>query len=142
MKSLPSSDNPCPCHSNLAYQSCCEPYHAGTQPAPDATALMRSRYSAYALGLADYILLTTHRENVQARRNFKAWRAEVLAYCQATQFLGLAVLDSAATNATTATVTFRASLSRQGTPFTMTEKSTFVKIGARWLYHSGETTAD
>jgi SEC-C motif-containing protein len=103
---------------------------------------MRSRYSAYALGLADYVLLTTHRENAQARRNFKAWRAEVLTYCRTTQFLGLVILDSETIGETTATVTFRASLSRQGAPFTMTEKSTFVKIGARWLYHSGEMLPD
>ena len=48
----------CPCGRG-AYAHCCGPLHAGA-PAADAEALMRSRYSAYALGLADYLLATWH----------------------------------------------------------------------------------
>ena len=54
----------CPCESGKPYNKCCEVYHLGT-PAPTAEALMRSRYSAYALAtkipaLAEYILQTWH----------------------------------------------------------------------------------
>ena len=98
---------------------------------------MRSRYSAYALGLADYILNTTHRENVQFHRNFKAWRREVAEYCHNTQFLGLTIFDSANLSEHSATVTFQAILSQQGKPYQLNEKSLFFKVGARWLYHSG-----
>jgi SEC-C motif-containing protein len=48
----------CPC-GRAAYAHCCGRLHAGA-PAADAEALMRSRYSAYALGLADYLLATWH----------------------------------------------------------------------------------
>ncbi|MBW8312489.1 MAG: hypothetical protein K0M64_10710 [Rhizobium sp.] len=48
----------CPCGRG-AYARCCGPLHAGS-PAPDAEALMRSRYSAYALELADYLLASWH----------------------------------------------------------------------------------
>ena len=41
---------PCPCGSGQSYTTCCGPWHAGV-PAPTAEALMRSRYSAYVLGL-------------------------------------------------------------------------------------------
>jgi SEC-C motif-containing protein len=50
----------CPCLSGNAYEECCGRFHGGTAAAPTAEALMRSRYSAYALGLADYILDTWH----------------------------------------------------------------------------------
>lgn len=48
----------CPCGSGNLLDGCCGRYHAG-QPAPCAEALMRSRYSAYVLGLVDYLLDTT-----------------------------------------------------------------------------------
>jgi SEC-C motif-containing protein len=47
----------CPCGSGNLLDGCCGRYHAG-QPAPCAEALMRSRYSAYVLGLVDYLLDT------------------------------------------------------------------------------------
>ena len=55
----------CPCGRTtpkgqaLSLADCCGLYHSG-QPAPDAESLMRSRYSAYALGLIDYLLATWH----------------------------------------------------------------------------------
>jgi SEC-C motif-containing protein len=61
-RKLPSRQ-PCPCDSGLAYADCCGPWHAGFKtgaPAPTPEALMRSRYSAYGLGLIDYLLATWH----------------------------------------------------------------------------------
>ncbi|UUW73642.1 YchJ family protein [Pseudomonas oryzihabitans] len=49
---------PCPCGSDRSLGDCCGAFHAGT-PAPDAERLMRSRYSAYVLGLIDYLVTTT-----------------------------------------------------------------------------------
>ncbi|UOQ55833.1 SEC-C domain-containing protein [Leucobacter allii] len=45
----------CPCGSGSDYAECCGPLHAG-EPAPSAERLMRSRFSAFALGLPDYLL--------------------------------------------------------------------------------------
>ena len=47
----------CPCGSTLEFEACCEPYINGT-PSPTAVALMRSRYSAYAIGNTDYLIET------------------------------------------------------------------------------------
>lgn len=44
--------NLCPCHSQKCYEECCKRYHEGAA-AENALILMRSRYSAYALQLAD-----------------------------------------------------------------------------------------
>ncbi len=51
----PSPNLPCPCGSGLKYKKCCQKYHKGALPST-ALLLMKSRYSAYALGLADYIM--------------------------------------------------------------------------------------
>jgi SEC-C motif-containing protein len=48
---------PCPCGSGHDYARCCALFHEG-QPAPTPEALMRSRYSAYALGLTPYLIAT------------------------------------------------------------------------------------
>lgn len=53
------TDTPCPCSPDKTLASCCGRYHQG-EKAPGAVELMRSRYSAFALGLTDYIRDTTH----------------------------------------------------------------------------------
>lgn len=52
----------CPCGLPAPYAQCCGRWHAGPLhlQAPSAEALMRSRYSAYALGLSDYLRDTWH----------------------------------------------------------------------------------
>ena len=52
----------CPCGNPADYLQCCGRYHAGAYylQAPTPEALMRSRYSAYVLGLRDYLLDTWH----------------------------------------------------------------------------------
>ncbi|MDH5464990.1 MAG: YchJ family metal-binding protein [Thiovulaceae bacterium] len=47
----------CPCNSQKYYAQCCEVFHKGVQ-APSAETLMRSRYSAFALGLSSYLFAT------------------------------------------------------------------------------------
>lgn len=83
----------CPCGVG-AYGSCCGPLIAGEQLALTAEQLMRSRYSAFALGAsvpeAIEHLLRTHPEPGQtaaARR--KALRES----CRSIQWLSLNVLD-------------------------------------------------
>src|SRR6476469_2345720 len=49
----------CPCGLGDDYASCCGRLHAGA-PAPTAEQLMRSRYSAFAVGDAGYLLATWH----------------------------------------------------------------------------------
>ena len=49
----------CPCGLGDDYESCCGRLHAGV-PAPTAESLMRSRYSAFAVGDAGYLLRTWH----------------------------------------------------------------------------------
>lgn len=40
----------------MSYAECCEPFVSGAAGAPTAVALMRSRYSAFAIGDAAYLL--------------------------------------------------------------------------------------
>ena len=51
---------PCPCQSGLDYDACCEPLIKGTRPAPDPEALMRARYTAFAMVEMPYLRDTLH----------------------------------------------------------------------------------
>lgn len=48
----------CPCGLGKTYDECCGKYHKGDAAPTTAEALMRSRYSAYAMKKVDYIVHT------------------------------------------------------------------------------------
>jgi SEC-C motif-containing protein len=50
----------CPCGSGAAYAACCGPLHRDERSAATPEQLMRSRYSAFAVGDAAYLLRTWH----------------------------------------------------------------------------------
>lgn len=49
----------CPCCSEIPYAQCCQPFHLGIAFPSTAEALMRSRYSAFAIPNGKYLLETT-----------------------------------------------------------------------------------
>ncbi len=54
------SDQSCPCGSGGVFSACCLPLHTGERQAQTAEQLMRSRYSAFAVGDADYLWRSWH----------------------------------------------------------------------------------
>lgn len=126
----------CPCGSGSLYTDCCGKYHQGAVP-ENALALMRSRYSAYALDLPDYIMATTHPLNPSYDKDTLRWRSSIKEFSRHTKFENLTIINFEDV-VDAAFVTFRATLSQQGKDVSFTEKSRFEKINNRWLYHSGE----
>ncbi len=124
----------CPCDAAVAYADCCGPLHAGTATAASAEALMRSRYSAYALGDAAYLRATWHAST----------RPATLALDGAsTRWLGLAIRRHAPTGhdaggRATATVEFVARCKTGGAPAVrLHEISRFVYEAGCWYYLDG-----
>ena len=78
---------PCPCQSKKTYDRCCEPFHVGKALPETCEQLMRSRFSAYAMAKADYLLATT----AQAKREEEK-RDELLDYCHSVKCVNLKVL--------------------------------------------------
>jgi SEC-C motif-containing protein len=116
----------CPCGSELLYQDCCEPYHLSLG-APNAEKLMRSRYSAYVLGLEEYLLNTWHPNS----------RPKYLKLSNDhTQWLNLEVV-SFEPNDDHATVEFIATYRDRGKAEKLHEKSKFRRIAGRWYYVDG-----
>ena len=94
---------------------------------------MRSRYSAYALGLIEYIMTTTHPNNPDASITLADWQTSIADFASNTQFIGLTILEFV-DGEKEAYVTFEARFDHGF----MKEKSRFYKINGKWLYHSGE----
>lgn len=93
---------------------------------------MRSRYSAYALGDADYIIKTTHFNNPDYTNETAIWKQSILEFCHNTQFLGLKISEFIG-GETVAYVTFEAILDSGS----LKEKSRFLKEDGQWLYENG-----
>lgn len=117
---------PCPCGGPGTYASCCGRWHAGT-PAPDAEALMRSRYTAYALGRSDYLLATWHPST----------RPTDIAIDPAMKWIGLDVRKHSA-EGDSAVVEFVARSKHGGRARRMHETSRFVRESGCWYYLDGE----
>jgi len=117
----------CPCGSGVTYATCCAVHHRGV-PAPTAQALMRSRYSAYALGLSDYVLETWHADT----------RPPELTLDAGTRWLGLKVLDHAVLADERAEVEFVARYRVGGaSAVRLHERSRFQRVDGRWYYVDG-----
>lgn len=68
----------CPCGTGLSFGECCGAFLAGRATAPTAVQLMRSRYTAFALGEAGYLLATWHPSTRPRTLEFDpdlAWRS-------------------------------------------------------------------
>jgi SEC-C motif domain protein len=113
---------PCPCGLPASYDACCGRFHRGHSAAPTAELLMRSRYTAFAVGDADYLRATWHPDTRPRRVPLDpatSWtRLEVLGST------GGGLFDSAGT------VAFRAH-HRTGM---VAEDSAFRREGGRWFY--------
>jgi SEC-C motif-containing protein len=129
-----SPNAPCPCGSKNKYKKCCQIYHKGAKT-KNALLLMKSRYSAYAVGDSAYIVKTTHKNNTQYMEDTKAWRESIDLFCKETEFQGLEILEFI-DGEEEAFVTFKAKLSSGE----MVEKSRFLKVNGMWLYENGEVS--
>ena len=90
---------------------------------------MRSRYTAYVLGLEDYLLQTWHPDTRPATLN--------LAEDPPAKWLGLQVKHTETMSESTATVEFVARYKIAGKAERLHELSQFVRIESRWYYLSG-----
>lgn len=120
---------PCPCGSGQRYAACCGPLHAGERPAASAEALMRSRYSAYVLKLADYLLATWHPSTRPSELDLAA---------DDSKWLGLDVKRHEVQDDDRAMVEFVARYRIAGRGHRLHELSRFVREEGRWFYVDGE----
>jgi SEC-C motif domain protein len=132
---------PCPCGRRdrrelpLAFAQCCGRYIDDFEhtPASDAESLMRSRYTAFVLERADYLLATWHPSTRPATLDFEP----------GVKWLGLDVRSRSVLDADHAEVEFVArQRNSSGAASRLHERSRFVREESgllhRWYYLDGD----
>lgn len=122
----------CYCGNKKQYKNCCKPIHQDHHHASTAEQLMRARYSAYVLGLHDFIIATYHpschaeserQEIEQATRN---------------DWTKLVVLSHTQGKKMESFVHFKAYFIQHGQSYCLEERSRFVQENGLWFYIDGE----
>jgi SEC-C motif-containing protein len=123
----------CPCGSNKSFETCCELIIAGT-PAPTAEALMRSRYSAYAVGNLDHV-----RKTHGADAKDKYDHSETESTASDVKWVGLEIRGTTGGEVEdqTGTVEFIAKCRQDGEIRVHHERSDFKREEGQWMYIDG-----
>ena len=116
----------CPCGLGVPYADCCGAFHSGAAAAPTAERLMRSRYSAFAVGDTAYLLRTWHSST----------RPPDLELDGSVRWTGLDVLATTGGTAfhSHGTVEFTAHYRIGGETGAQHERSRFVRENTEWTY--------
>jgi SEC-C motif-containing protein len=129
-----ADEDRCPCGSGEQYGACCGRFHRGQADAPTAEVLMRSRYAAFALGDAEYLLRTWHPTT----------RPRQLVLSDARRWVRLQVLGRTGGGLfdTEGAVSFAAHYVERGTtrrenPGVQSENSRFARVDGAWRYLDG-----
>ncbi len=117
----------CPCGSAKAYSDCCEALHDGLKQARTAEELMRSRYSAFAVGNAEYLYKTSLPIH-HAPNELEMLRMQM----NSVEWLRLDVVF-----ASEESVEFKAYYRDADGIQLLHEKSTFVHENGQWFYDEG-----
>ena len=124
----------CLCGKEQEFESCCNPFIDGKNVAQSSVVLMRSRYSAYAQGNAQYIF-DTYAPEKQAENPVK----EIAEFANSCQFIKLEVLDSQ-DQTDAGYVKFKAHYLFGNLYCILEEKSDFIRIEDAWYYLYGDIT--
>ena len=130
----------CPCRKSASpkrsYAECCQPYIEGRAQAPSPEALMRARYSAFAVGAIDYLVDTVAPE---ARTDME--RGSLEAWSRESEWLGLDIVETVdgKPGDKMGIVEFTAHFARGGKREAHYERSTFRfdEAGQRWYFVDG-----
>jgi SEC-C motif-containing protein len=128
-KIVPAVPTACPCGSGRHYLECCGALHTGADRATSAEQLMRSRFSAFAVGDAAYLLRSWHSSTRPAR----------LSLDPGTRWTRLEILGAADGGPfhSEGTVEFRAYYRQDGAAEQyLQENSAFARENGAWVYVS------
>ena len=120
----------CPCCSGKTYEECCKPFHSGERNASTAEALMRSRFSAFAIPNGIYLMETTlpSKRKLHNTEDLQEWG-------EINEWTKLEIVKTPNINQ----VEFKAFYTdEKGKSQVHHELSTFRKVNERWYYVSGK----
>lgn len=124
----------CPCGSQKKYSDCCEPLLVGQKIATTPEALMRSRYTAFAVKNIDYLFssMTPELQQETDRDDMADFAEEVDSWVK------LEVISAPVPEADCGTVEFAAYFMYEDEQQRIHENSKFIKQDGRWFYAGHE----
>lgn len=121
----------CPCGWDTSYDACCGRLHRGAARAESPEELMRSRYTAYAVGDLDHVWRTWHPRT----------RPDDLVPDAGLTWTGLEVHEAGVVDDEHGWVSFTASYTlADGTAGRLRERSRFERRAGRWMYVDGDVS--
>ena len=121
--------NNCYCGSEKQFKNCCQPFIEELKFPETPEQLMRSRYTAYVIQNADYLIATTHTSQ---RKYYSV--SEILEWAKENSWIKLDVLK-----AKDCIVEFKAYyLDENGEAQVHHEHSTFKLENEKWFYVDGD----
>ncbi len=132
---MKKKDPACPCTSGASYRACCRRFHDGDEPA-DARELVRSRFSAFALGRGEYLFRTLHPDNRQRDEPEDEVVRDFSRARQTFRYRGLTIHD-ANLGDSRAEVLFTARVFVKGRDRSFLELSRFERVDDGWRYLDG-----
>ncbi len=75
-----ASDTPCPCGSTalpLLYKDCCSPFHSGEKLPQSPLEVLKTRYTAFAWRIPQYVIETTHPVCKDFRKDKLKWARDL-----------------------------------------------------------------
>ena len=124
----------CPCGSGLAYSACCEPIIKGKKAAETAEALMRSRFSAYAVGAIDHLGASLQAAD---RKQFDAASAKEWAGSAEWNRLEVVSAERGAPEDEDGIVEFKAHYTVDGQALVHHERAQFAREQGKWVFVEG-----
>jgi SEC-C motif-containing protein len=127
--------NDCPCASGREYPECCEPFLLGQTRPPTAAALMRARYTAYALGAIDYLYKTS---GTRVRKEFDAENSRK--WADSAEWTGLEIVatENGQEHDETGMVEFVAHYKIKENTFNHHERAQFARQNGVWTFMDGK----
>jgi SEC-C motif-containing protein len=133
------SKKPCPCSSGTSYAECCAPYHERKLHAQEGELLVRSRYSAFALGKIDYLYDTLHDDHPDRRHAPDQILAALRAASASFKYMGLTIVESEPRDRDGyCRVLYLARIFRRGEDVSFLELAEFLHDGVGLRYRNGK----
>lgn len=120
----------CLCGSGQKYEDCCGPLHSGRKKAMTAEQLMRSRFTAYAMGKDQYLIDTWDKTKSPDKVNFSGDQVEW-------SRLEIVSRKKGGSKDRKGSIEFKAYYKLNGEEHLMREASQFRKVNNEWIYVDG-----
>jgi SEC-C motif-containing protein len=125
----------CPCGSKLSFDQCCEPFLLEQRKPETATQLMRSRYTAYAMGTVEFLYKTS---SPKVQKEFDADNSRK--WAESAKWTGIEIIDEIGgkSDDLNGSVEFIAHYTVNKTEFNHHEQADFSKVNGEWVFMDGK----